>query len=142
MKRFYIFFCAIIVIITFMLSSCFLFDHTTHPDMVQYTEKEVLDIAKEKYGITEWVFTSVEIRGETWYDEEGVFKLEFYDDNFSTEFVNGDNIEVAMQAFAGKNGNHDIQGMYSRFLCCIALGECPDDSLKFVYYNTNIHKNT
>lgn len=45
-----------------------------------------------------------------------------------------------MQAFAGKNGNHDVQGQYSRFLCCIALGRCADGTLKFVYYNTNINK--
>ena len=39
------------------------------------------------------------------YDAEGAFCLKFYDDGqFSTEFANGDNIETAMQAFAGKNG--------------------------------------
>ena len=124
-----------------VLSSCFLFgDFTTHPDMVEYTEDEILKVAKEKYGITEWIFTGTEIRGEARYDAEKAFCLKFYEDQFSTEFVGGDNIEAAMQAFAGKNGNHDIQGMYSRFLCCIALGKRTDGSLKFVYYNTNIHK--
>ena len=124
------------------LTSCFLFgDVTTHPDMVEYTESEILEVAKEKYGVTEWIFTGTEILGKAWYDVEGALCLEFYNDGqFSTEFVNGDNIEVAMQAFAGKNGNHDIQGRYSHFLCCIALGKCADGSMKFVYYNTNIHK--
>ena len=132
----------LIVLTTFTLSSCFLFgDFTTHPDMVEYTEKEVLEVAGKKYGITEWIFTGEELLGKDWYDAEGVFLLEFYDDGrFGTEFVNGDNIEAAMQAFAGKNGNHDVQGRYSHFLCCIALGECADGSMKFVYYNTNIHK--
>ena len=135
----------LIVLTTFMLSSCFLFgDFTTHPHMVEYTEAEILEVAKEKYGITEWIFTGTEITGEATYDDEGVFTLEFYgnlyNDQFSNEFVNGDNIEAAMQAFAGKNGNHDIQGRYSIFLCYIALGECADGSMKFVYYNTNIHK--
>ncbi|MBE6620252.1 MAG: hypothetical protein E7625_02660 [Ruminococcaceae bacterium] len=131
----------LIVLTTFTLSSCFLFgDVTIHPDMVEYTEKEILEVAKDKYGVTEWIFTGIEILGETWYDTEGTFKLEFYDEQFSTEFTNGDNIEAAMQAFAGKNGNHDVQGRYSRFLCCVALGKCTDGSLKFVYYNTNIHK--
>ena len=129
----------------FALSSCFLFgDMTTHPDMVEYTEGEVLEVAKEKYGITEWIFTGTEIRGKASYDAEDVFTLAFYgslyNDQFSTEFVNGDNIEAAMKAFAGKNGNHDVQGMYSAFLCYVALGKCADGSLKFVYYNTNIHK--
>ena len=135
----------LIVLTTFTLSSCFLFgDFTTHPDMVEYTENEILEVAKDKYGVTEWIFTGTEIKGEATYDAEGIFTLEFYgssySDQFSTEFVNGDNIEAAMQAFAGKNGNHDIQGRYSIFLCYIALGKCADGSLKFVYYNTNIHK--
>ena len=132
----------LIVLTTFTLSSCFLFgDFTTHPDMVEYTEKEILEVAKDKYGVTEWIFTGTEITGKASYDAEGAFCLEFYDDGqFSTEFVNGDNTEAAMQAFAGKNGNHDIQGRYSIFLCYIALGKCADGSMKFVYYNTNIHK--
>ena len=132
----------LIFLTTFTLSSCFLFgDVTTHPDMVEYTEDEILDVAKEKYSITEWIFTGTEITGKTWYDSEGDFCLKFYNDGqFGTEFVNGDNIEAAMQAFAGKNGNHDIQGRYSIFLCYVALGECADGSMKFVYYNTNIQK--
>ena len=132
----------LIVLTTFTLSSCFLFgDVTTHPDMLEYTEGEILEGAKEKYGIKEWIFIGTEITGKTWYDAEGAFCLEFYNDGqFSTEFVNADNIEAAMQAFAGKNGNHDIQGRYSIFLYYIALGKCADGSMKFVYYNTNIHK--
>ena len=132
----------LIVLTTFTLSSCFLFgDVTTHPDMVEYTENEILEVAKDKYSVTEWIFNGTEIMGKASYDAEGAFCLEFYNDGqFSTEFVNGDNIEAAMQAFAGKNGNHDIQGRYSIFLCYIALGKCADGSMKFVYYNTNIHK--
>ena len=135
----------LIILSMTLLSSCFLFGEvTTHPDMVEYTEDEILEVAKEKYSIAEWIFTGTEIMGEASYDAEGVFTLEFYgspySDQFSTEFVNGDNTEAAMQAFAGKNGGHDIQGMFSHFLCYVALGECADGSMKFVYYNTNIHK--
>ena len=132
----------LIVSTAFTLSSCFLFGKvTTHPDMVEYTEAEILEVAKEKYGITEWIFTSTEIMGEATYDAEGAFKLKFYNyGQFSTEFTNGDNTEVAMQAFAGKNGGLQTQGRFSHFLCYIALGKCADGSLKFVYYNTNIHK--
>lgn len=44
-----------IVLMAFTLSSCFLFgDVTTHPDMVEYTEKEIMEVAKDKYGVTEW----------------------------------------------------------------------------------------
>lgn len=131
----------VIVITTFSLSSCFLFGGvTTHPNMVEYTEREVLEVAEQKYGVTEWIFFGMELRGEAGYDTEGTFKVDLYDEQFGTEFVGGDNIEKAFSSFAGKNGNHDVQGMYSSFLCCVALGERADGSLKFVYYNTNIHK--
>ena len=138
----------IIILTTLLLSSCFLFGWTTtypgmvttYPDMVEYTEDEVLAVAKEKYTVTEWIFTDAVIRGEAWYDAEGVFKLEFDEERFSTEFAGGDNIENAMTAFAGKNGGHDIQVRYKYFLCYVALGKCADGSLKFVYYNTNVHK--
>jgi hypothetical protein len=30
--------------------------------------------------------------------------------------------------------------MFAHFLCYVALGKCTDGSLKFIYYNTNIHK--
>ena len=128
----------LIVLTTFTLSSCFLFgDVTTHPDMVEYTEEEILEVAKNKYGVTEWIFTGKGIHGGFWYDAEGTFCLE---EDFGTDFVNGDNIENAMTAFAGKNGGHDIQGKYRYFLSYVALGKCDDGSMKFVYYNTNIHK--
>lgn len=132
----------IIVLTTFTLSSCFLFGEvTTHPDMVEYTEEEILEVAKEKYGITDWIFNGIDIQGQALYDADGAFRLTFYNDGqFDAEFVNGDNIEAAMQAFAGKNGGSHIQGMFSHFLCYVALGKCADGSLKFVYYNTNIHE--
>lgn len=132
----------LVVLTTLTLSSCFLFGEvTTHPDMVEYTEEEILEVAKEKYGITDWIFNGIDIQGKALYDADGAFQLTFYNDGqFGTEFVNGDNIEAAMQAFAGKNGGSHIQGMFSHFLCYVALGKCADGSLKFVYYNTNIHK--
>ena len=111
---------AFLLIISTMLtlSSCFLFGRvTTYPDMVEYTEAEVLEVAKEKYQIVRWVFTSEEIMGDASYDEEGEFCLTFFDEGrFSTEPTGGDNIEAAFTSFAGKNGNHDIQGRYSIFL--------------------------
>ncbi len=123
------------------LSSCFLFGKVSKfPDMVEYTEEEILEAAKQKYGVAEWIFTDAEIMGEALYDAEGAFKLTFYNEQFSTEFLNGHNVAVAMQAFAGKNGDHDIQGRFAHFLCYVALGKCTDGSLKFIYYNTNIHK--
>ena len=63
----------LVVLSMITLSSCFLFgDFTTHPDMVEYTENEILEVAKDKYGVTEWIFTGTEIMGEATYDAEGV----------------------------------------------------------------------
>ena len=65
-----VFCCVLAFLSLFLLSSCFLFgDVTTHPDMVEYTEDEILTVAKEKYGVSEWIFTGTEIRGKAWYDD-------------------------------------------------------------------------
>lgn len=38
-----------VLFICLVLSSCFLFGAvTTHPDMVEYTENEILEVAKDK----------------------------------------------------------------------------------------------
>lgn len=123
-----------------MMSSCFLWTSTQYPDMVEYTEDEVLAVAKEKYGVTEWILTGAKILGETLRDADGNFRIDNYGSSFGADFVNGDNIEVAMTAFTGKNGGHDIQGMYSIFLSYVAIAKCSDGSVKYIYYNTNIHK--
>ena len=136
----------VIVALTMLtLSSCFLFGvslppTTTHPDMVEYTEEEILKIAGQKYGVTRWIFTGNDLRGDAEYNAEGVFCVKLYEQQFSADFVNGSNVEAALQAFAGKNGGHDVQGMYESFLCYVALAECADGSLKFIHYNTNLHK--
>lgn len=130
----------LIILTTLTISSCVFGESTTYPDMVEYTEDEVLKVAKEKYNVTEWIFSDLWFRGITIRDTEGNFKIENHSTQFSTDFLNGDNIESAMTAFAGKNGGHDTQGRYKYFLCYIALGKCSDSSLKFIYYNTNIHK--
>ena len=63
----------LIIVSLFTLSSCFLFGWTTtypgmvtiHPDMVEYTEDELLGVAKDKYSVTEWIFTDAEIHEES-----------------------------------------------------------------------------
>ena len=122
------------------LSSCFIFGKTTtYPDMVEYTKEEVLLIAKEKYDISRFIFDDAFFKGEL-NGESEEFSVIDYSSQFSVDFVNGDNIENAFRAFAGKNGGHDVQGYYHSFLCYVALAECEDGSLKYIYYNTNIHK--
>ena len=133
--------CVLVIITSLLiLSSCFLWKSTKYPDMVEYTQTQVLEVAKEKYSITEWIYIDSELRGRTWYTDTGAFKIETHDIQYSGNLVNGDNTEKALTAFAGKNGRHDVQGLYGNFLCYVALGKCADDTLKFIYYNTNIHK--
>lgn len=139
MKR--IFALVLLVVAMFTLSSCFwLDDVTTYPDMVEYTAEQILDVAKNKYNIEEWIFDGVELKGEAKNDGSN-FQVELHTDRFGSQFVDGDNIENALQAFAGKNGNNYVQAKYSTFLCFVTLGKCADNSLKYVYYNVNIHKN-
>lgn len=131
----------IILLSIFALSSCFLFDRVTnYPDMKEYSEEEVLLVARDKYSVTEWLFTGAYFRGETKKTENGLIITPLLDD-FSADYINGDNIDAAITAFAGKNGGHDIQGHFHHFLCYVALARCADGSLKYIYYNTNINKN-
>ena len=133
--------CVLVIITSLLiLSSCFLWKSTKYPDMVEYTQTQILEVAKEKYSITEWIYIDSELRGRTWYTDTGAFKIETHDIQYSGNLVNGDNTEKALTAFAGKNGRHDVQGLYGNFLCYVSLGKCADDTLKFIYYNTNIHK--
>jgi len=108
--------------------------------MVEYTENEVLEIASEKYGIDSYIFTDLEFNGIVTSGEGESFEIKNYSSNISTDFINGDNVKNALTSFAGKNGGHDIQGMYQDFLCYIALGTTENGEAKYVYYNTNLDK--
>ena len=137
MKKIIAIFCCAFVF-AFFLSACF--GSKVYPDMVEYDEAEVLEVAKEKYGIQSFEFTGSVIRGSKCYDENGEFYFSEFSERFSTDFINGDNIEAAFSSFAGKNGNHDIQGKFRNFLCYVALGVGADGQAKFIYYNLNLNK--
>ena len=126
------------LLITLLLTACL--DYKKYPDMVEYDKTEVLDLAKAKYGIKSFVFTDEELHGEKHYDENDGVSVSLYTKKFGTDFINGDNIEAAFTSFAGKNGNHDIQGMFRYFLCYVALGVSEDGQAKFIYYNLNLDK--
>ncbi len=128
------------LVILFSFSSCPAV--TQFPDMVEYTEDEVLAVAKEKYGIVEWLLTNGELRGKMERREDGSFSIWTHRDTvqFGSNFLGGDNLVAALSAFAGKNGGHDIQGMYSDFLCYVAIGKTNDGKVKYIYYNVNLHK--
>lgn len=126
------------IIICFLsLSSCR--DYTTFPDMVEYTQEEILAIAKDKYQIESFLFTENEFHGDVNVDTNGNLQINSYGD-FNDNFLNGNNISAALTAFAGKNGDSTIQKQYKNFLCYVALGLNTDGEAKFIYYNTNIHK--
>ena len=121
-----------------MLSACF--RYTNYPDMVEYSEDEVLQAVKTKYNVTNFIFTGCKFHGETTTDSNGNFTLKNYHSQFSHDFVNADNIETALTSFAGKNGGLDIQAIFADFLAYVALGKCSDNTYKYFYYNTNIKK--
>lgn len=121
------------------LTACF---HTTeYPNMKEYSQEEVLQVAAEKYNVRQYLFPdrTYYLYGEVDRDEDGIFRVQSYTSTFSVDFINGDNIENAMTAFAGKNGPHDVQMTYRNFLCHIAIADT-DNGAKYIYYNTNIQK--
>ena len=100
-------------------------DYTYDPNIVSYTHEEALQLAEEKYDIDEWIFTKQQIRREILF-----------------EIVEGDNANEAIEAFAGVNGNHDIQGMFSEHKCFLSYGITKNNEHKFIYYNISINKKT
>ena len=106
------------------LFSCFI--HPTHPDVVEYSNEEILAAAQEKYSVAEWIFCDFEMRGEITESADGSFEITLHNEQFGKNFENGDNLSTALTSFAGKNGGHDVQGMYSNFLCYVALAKCTD----------------
>ena len=133
----------VVLILLFALSltlvSCFE-ESTVFPDMVEYTESEILEAAKQKYNIKSFYYTSMRV------DKKGRTLEEFSYNNYSyyglfNNLKNPDNLEKALTSFAGKNGGHHIQGIYAFFACYVALGVDQDNTPKFIFYNTNINKN-
>ena len=130
----------IILVITalFCLSSC---KSHWYPDMREYSEDEVLAVAAEKYGVSNWIFTGFEFHGKVSRDESGALQVVSYTRQIGTSFVNGDNLDEALVAFAGKNGSVYWQRVYENFISYVALGECEDGKIRYIYYNVNILKN-
>lgn len=121
------------------ITSCF-GTITRFPDMVEYEEQEILEVAKEKYNIKSFYYTSLRV------DKSHNASDEFSYNNYECQGIfnnikNPDNLEKALTSFAGKNGGHDIQGRYALFACYVALGIDNNNNAKFIYYNTNINKN-
>lgn len=137
MKR--LFTIMILFVVCLLLNSCF-FTSTKFPDMIEYMETEVLEVAKEKYNIQKFYFTGIEVRKS--YDQQDELSYDNYDClGIFTNIKNPDNLEKSLTSFAGKNGGHDIQGMYKYFACYVALVEDTNGIAKFIFYNTNINKN-
>ncbi len=124
-------------LLCFSLCSCPFGETITHPNMVEYEEDVVLAKAKEKYSFSTICFKDRGIKGEKEYDEDGNLLI---DKISPVKIYNGDNIENAFKAFAGKNGGHYVQGLYSLFICYYGLGKKDDGSYLFFFYNLNIDK--
>ncbi len=122
----------ITIFIFILVSFCSCFDYYEHENMVEYTKEEVLNVATNKYGLKKVYFDDLEIRGHI-KDNEIVLENEL-------KFINPDNLDASLRAFAGKNGNHDIQGIYSNFLAYLALALNDKSSYVWIIFNTNIAK--
>ena len=125
--------------LSFMLVSCF-DKSTVYPDMVEYSETEILEAAKDKYNINSFLYTSYRV------DKNERASTEFNYNNYSCNGIfsnlkNPDNLKKALTSFAGKNGGRQVQSHYSLFACYLALGIDNNNKPKFIYYNTNINKN-
>lgn len=120
----------LILFASLIFSSCF--TSKIYPNMVEYSKEKVLDIAKEKYQIQSFIFDDQKLHNHYATKEEFM--------NSALRFVNPDNLEVCFSSFAGKNGGHDIQGMYSNFVAYYALGITQNNEAKFIFYNVNLDK--
>ena len=122
------------ILITLLLSLILVSSCTRnmyYPNMVEYTHEEVLEIAKEKYNIESYSFSEYEL-----------FKTRYAEDNFhisEIDMINPDNLEVAFNSFAGKNGP-DMDKRYSNFASYVAVGTTYDGQNLFIYYNVNLDK--
>ena len=86
--------------LSFMLVSCF-DKSTVYPDMVEYSETEILEAAKAKYNINSFLYTSYRV------DKKERVSTEFNYNNYSCNGIfsnlkNPDNLKKALTSFAGK----------------------------------------
>ena len=125
--------------LSFMLVSCFE-KPTVYPDMVEYSESEILEVAKSKYNIKSFYYTGYRVdKTQTNLDQ---FSYNNYCCNgIFNNLKNPNNLKKALTSFAGKNGGKQVQGHYSFFACYMALGIDENNKAKFIFYNTNINKN-
>ncbi len=104
-----------------------------YPNMCEYTFDEVLATAMEKYNLEYFVY---DINPE-WCFPKGSHGLI---SSLPFDIVNDDNLEVAINSFAGKNAGYQYQMMHSNFACYINIAKDYNGNYLFVLYNTNIHR--
>ncbi len=130
----------LLVLCLFLLPLCgcfwrFFGTSKTFPDMVEYTEEEVLAVAAEKYDLIKIYEGSYEVFEYGHGPADGAFGT-----NLSFAVENPDNAEAALSSFAGKNGGHDIQGRFNGFRGYYTPAVDKNGNRKILFYNLNIHK--
>ncbi len=101
------------------------------PAMQKYSLEDVYNAAKEKYNLVNFVYEV----GIEWHFEQGKIGTTF---GLPFELVNANNVDVAINSFAGENGNYDTQMENVYFACYINIAQDVNGDYKFVFYNTNI----
>lgn len=121
----------IMFVFTLILASCV--TTSKYPNMVEYNEDYVLDIAKSKYDISEFIITGLKLHGQYESQENNTI----YE---SIKLIDSENLESAMKSFAGVEGGKHIQAEFHNFLSYYAIAKTNNDEVLFIYYNLNLDK--
>ena len=121
----------IMFVFTLTLLSCV--NTSKYPNMVEYSEDYVLDIAKSKYDISEFIVKGLKLHGVYESQENNTI----YE---SIKLIDSENLESAMTSFAGVEGGNHIQAEFHNFLSYYAIAKTNNDEVLFIYYNLNLDK--
>lgn len=121
----------IMFVFTLTLASCI--STSKYPNMVEYSEDYVLDIAESKYDISEFIVKGLKLHGV--YESQKNNTI--YE---SIKLIDPENLESAMTSFAGVEGGKPIQAEFHNFLSYYAIAKTNNDEVLFIYYNLNLDK--
>ncbi len=101
------------------------------PNNKEYSIEEVRVAALEKYNLTRFVYDN----NPEWQFLEGKVGTT---SNLPFALINPDNVDVAINSFAGRDADYNYQMDNMYFACYINIAEDANGNYKFVFYNTHI----